>query len=784
MKCTKLLMLSIVLLVLIIPIGMAVEIESILLEKAKSNPNEIVSIVVDLENNNEGLVDQIREATKNVDAEITAIGEDVKIKFRNVKKDIGYYDNEEESLELLKSEDSEFMSKLENAKVKYGFTNGDLKDAGEAVDKLRDKRAQIVGRILKDKYQGVQDAFVNSLNDNVKVVYQDYATNKVVLEIKAKDIYDISKIKGVNEIIYGGWPDTDELDISVPTIGADTWHSNGVTGGTSEILFINSNGILTSHPNLDHINWFSACLFSCPNGPENPSNDHDTIVAGILGSDHSTIKGVAPSIDKIYNAVTNDYATAVLAVSSFITGVPQGSAAEYVLMSKSWGGGTPPYCGDEVEEEYVDDVVDLFDVNWIKSAGNDGGDSGYNGVSLPAGAYNIMAVGASDDKNTIDRFNDEIWENSSLGPVEICGSGETRIKPDIVAPGKSIISTTASGGFATWTGTSFSAPHVASSLVLLDDGFPGMVSQTRQSRALLFNTAEDRDEFTDVPGNDGPDNTWGYGYLDMDRAYLEADNTYDLTITGVGSNIFFEVPSVDQNDKATMVWNRHIVSNDGVTNNLDLFLYDESTGNLITSSNYVGRNIEQVTSDSNYASGVIKVNLKDLNTGSAEDFGIAYNGVFNNVGEPSFDPSLQVEESMACNVVESISVDIFNDGDLAIHNVVATLNLPIGLTLVNGANPQNVGTIESGNSGIAMWNIEATGEENVNFDVDIVSQSYGDTYVDSVQGSTYIGSEEVCFDSIDNDCDGHIDEGCIPFPPGGFVQSARYQACKVGSTVC
>jgi subtilisin family serine protease len=54
---------------------------------------------------------------------------------------------------------------------------------------------------------------------------------------------------------------------------------------------------------------------------------------------------------------------------------------------------------------------------------------------------------------------DEIAAFSSRGPVSIDSS--FRLKPNITAPGVNVLSTIRNGGFARFSGTSMSGPHVA-----------------------------------------------------------------------------------------------------------------------------------------------------------------------------------------------------------------------------------------------------------------------------------------------------------------------------------
>ncbi|MFQ5413495.1 MAG: S8 family serine peptidase, partial [Phycisphaerae bacterium] len=130
--------------------------------------------------------------------------------------------------------------------------------------------------------------------------------------------------------------------------------------------------------------------------------------------------------------------------------------------------------------------------------------NGYHSTAPPACAKNQIAVGA------LNSNNDSMTSFSSWGP---CDDG--RLRPDVSAPGcqsngdGGVTSTSSSGGYTTFCGTSMASPTVCGlSALLLEDyraQFPGLSDPRNATlKALLAHNATDN-------GNTGPDFQFGYG---------------------------------------------------------------------------------------------------------------------------------------------------------------------------------------------------------------------------------------------------------------------------------
>ncbi len=133
--------------------------------------------------------------------------------------------------------------------------------------------------------------------------------------------------------------------------------------------------------------------------------------------------------------------------------------------------------------------------------------AGFYTLPPPTNAKNLITVGAVDRENAISVF-------SSFGP-----SRDGRVKPDLVALGVDVLSTSTRNTTRTLSGTSMSAPAISGLAALLIDRYRskhGKAPSPELLRAFLLNTANDL-------GNPGPDYSYGYGVPDGVKAVKAID---------------------------------------------------------------------------------------------------------------------------------------------------------------------------------------------------------------------------------------------------------------------
>lgn len=201
------------------------------------------------------------------------------------------------------------------------------------------------------------------------------------------------------------------------------------------------------------------------------------------------------------------------------------------VINNSWG--CPNSAGGENCDDPANDLVNEVNatraagIMVVASAGNSGSACGT--VNTPIAIYDsVYTVGAfSASTGNIASF-------SSRGPAAFTNL----LKPDISAPGVGVRSAYAGGGYSSLSGTSMASPHVAGAVALLWSARPFLVGNIDATETLFNSTATPRTSTQDcggVPGANTPNNTWGYGEINVYAAVLAAVPTA-LTLSGLNAS--------------------------------------------------------------------------------------------------------------------------------------------------------------------------------------------------------------------------------------------------------
>jgi len=191
------------------------------------------------------------------------------------------------------------------------------------------------------------------------------------------------------------------------------------------------------------------------------------------------------------------------------------SRAAHVL-NNSWG--CPPVEGcDPLALQPAVAALRAAGLFVVSSAGNSGPLCG--SLNAPIALYaEVFSVGAVDEFGDLVAF-------SSRGPVTADGS--QRLKPDLIAPGYLVLSSTPGSTYASNSGTSMAGPHVAGAVALMWSANPALIGDIDRTEQLLRDTAAPYTGLvTDFPGDcdddPPPNNGVGYGLLDAYAAVQAA----------------------------------------------------------------------------------------------------------------------------------------------------------------------------------------------------------------------------------------------------------------------
>lgn len=336
------------------------------------------------------------------------------------------------------------------------------------------------------------------------------------------------------------------------------------------------------HPNVNratNIFTYHSALGSATNYP-NSVGVESFHADGVAQFFYGTPDGVATNVSRVDNHDADHY------IATYISPInPPAPGVFIVNQSFTYGMLLP------TEDLAYDDASAQHGTLYVSGVGNGGG------VQSPATCYNGIGVGT-------------YLGASSVGPT----SDNGRCKPDITAPASA---------------TSFSTPLVAGgAAVLRQAGLRGdggsdtnAAVDMRTVKALLLNGAVKLNNWTNAPSSP-LDARYGSGVLNVFNSYMQlaggrhasianvsvpSGNAHPPTgATGTVSRLsgwdFATITSSVPNDRvshyyfnvtnglsnvmftvtATLAWNRQ--QNQTAINDLDLFLYDTATSNLIAQS--------------------------------------------------------------------------------------------------------------------------------------------------------------------------------------------------------
>ncbi len=326
----------------------------------------------------------------------------------------------------------------------------------------------------------------------------------VAATIPASAAATLRKAKGVLSVEPDGVVHAHGLSATwgVSRIGSGPVHAGTFGGnvqpvlGTGVKVAVIDTGIDYTHPDLT-MNYAGGYDFV--NNDSDPYDDqgHGTHVAGTIAAlrNGTGAVGVSPEASlyglKVLGADGSGSWSGI--ISSLDWCIANGISVANLSLGSSF------YPGSAVENAFKNAAASGLVI--ISSAGNAG--AGTDTVSYPAKFPGVIAVASTTSSDQRSSF-------SSTGPTV-----------EIAAPGSSIYSTLAGGGYGYMSGTSMASPHVAGVAALIiaagisDSNGDGKIAE--EVRLILQVSAQDL-------GAVGADNEFGHGLVNAELAALLAYN--------------------------------------------------------------------------------------------------------------------------------------------------------------------------------------------------------------------------------------------------------------------
>jgi hypothetical protein len=412
--------------------------------------------------------------------------------------------------------------------------------------------------------------FLNSTG--TRITYKSQYAPIVFAEVTSDTIQTLNKTENVDcislEQTYHPM-----LNSAAPTVNAPSVWAKGYTGTGVKVAVVEGDGIAFSNPYLGTGgNYYD---LSNPN-----VGDHATEVAGVIASTHSTYKGIASGVLPLYSANAHTYGD-----SDIIAATEWAISRGVNVLQNSYGNTTQRL--ERPLDRYLDHVVWTDARTEVVAAGNIDGSNPNAYVCSPGIAYNVITVGAFDDKDTVTWTGDTMAPDSAyVDPFVYSNGTGRRSKPEVVAPSGVAGSTHMYTTFASspyvhdaGPGTSYSSPVVSGEAALLMQKQNWLTWWPECVKAIIMASA-----VHNIEGDPTQSEKDGVGGVDIIHAYdvLNKSHVQGVEVYPQDLPKYFYIPVVEgQSVRVVICWDnqpedRHPPRFTTTPSDFDLQVYNPS----------------------------------------------------------------------------------------------------------------------------------------------------------------------------------------------------------------
>lgn len=373
-------------------------------------------------------------------------------------------------------------------------------------------------------------------------------------------------------------------------------------------------------------------------------DSHGTHVAGSIGGSGAgttgnSWQGIAPNVNfLIYRLCCNVPNGFGYFDSDFQASLLRGAQNNGHVSNNSWGGGNGTYAvSSQLADRAVRGEFASRYMNMVIITHNDNAL-----VRSPGTAKNAITVGAVKDGNwpqenvaSCGGVGDDNFPPgervcfSNFGPIDVDGDGNSRVKPDLMAPG---VRTRSAVGwyfygdnrqYDTWNGTSMAAPQVTGAVAQFIQAYPGYTQWPEVVKAALIASA------TNVGGADIA--RYGRGMINTYHAVYNQtgiSNTSrwsgSVSTSGQSNNHNFTVPAGFSEVRVALTWADPVagaVGNDDVINDLDVRVYDAN--NVLRGSSITVDDTVEYVKITSGAPGTWRIEVRAFSVSSSQPYGLA-----------------------------------------------------------------------------------------------------------------------------------------------------------------